>query len=700
MNLTLFDESYNPKNTEDKIYKMWEKSGFANPDNLPGKRNKKFSVMMAPPNITGSLHMGHALENISVDILVRMKRMKGFKTLWIPGIDHAGIATQNVVEKELRKENLTRRDLGREKFIGRVKDWKEKYGTVILEQLKKIGALPDWSRTRYTMDSDYSHAVLEAFNHYYKKGWIYRGERVINWCIRCATSISDLEINYVAEKAKLYFIKYGPFTLATVRPETKIGDTALAVNPSDLRYKKYVGEYLEIESIDNNVPFNQPAKAKKIKIKVVADQAVDQKFGTGIIKVTPAHDITDSEIAERHNLPSITIIDEHGRMNENAGLRYQGMKTAQAREHIVKDLEAIGLIEKIEDYEHNITRCDRCNSIIEPLPSKQWFLKMKELSKLAISSVKSKKTIIYPKRWEHVLIDRLKNERDWNISRQLWWGHTIPLDGETDVLDTWFSSALWPFATLGWPENTKDLKTYYPTDYITSAREILNIWIAKMIFSGLEFTKKTPFKVAHIHATMLTKDGKRMSKSLGTGIDPLILVNTYGADALRFGLIYQNLGNQDIRFSEDPMLTGKKFCNKIWNASRFVLNAQNGISNFKFLISKQSQNSKPQTEADRKILNSLKKTVKEVDNLMEKYEFGKALHALYDFFWHDFCDTYIEKSKEQVSDTRFAVKTRNILLNVLSDSLKMLHPFLPFITEEIWGVYNEKKLLMVENWPK
>lgn len=714
-----FDSPYNPKETEDRIYNLWEKSGFFNPDKLPKKRTKKFSVMMAPPNITGSLHMGHVLENTEVDILVRMKRMQGFKTLWLPGIDHAGIATQNVVEKELRKQGIRRQDLGREKFVEKVKEWKEKYGTIILDQLKKLGVSPDWSRIRYTMDPDYSDAVMETFKHYYKKGRIYRGERVINWCVSCATSISDLEVNYAPEKTKLYFIKYGPFTLATTRPETKLGDTALAVHPSDLRYKKYVGKNLEIESIDSDLPISQPAKTKKIKIKVVADLAVDPKFGTGIIKVTPAHDITDFEIAERHNLSSITIIDEHGRMNENAGLRYQGMKTAGAREQIVKDLETIGLIEKIEDYEHNIARCDRCNSILEPLPSKQWFLKMKELAKLAIEAVKNKEIIIYPKKWKKVLSDRIKNERDWNISRQLWWGHRIPVwfhepkcvpkighESEIvkckefvvslkepycefcnakfvqspDVLDTWFSSALWPFATLGWPKNTKDLKTYYPTDFITSAREILNIWILKMIFSGIEFMGKTPFKTAYIHATILTKDGIRMSKSLGTGVDPLILIEKYGADAIRFGIIYQNLGNQDIRFSEDTMITGKKFANKIWNATRFVLqNVDLKIQNTKL------------TEADKKILNGLKKTTAEVSSLIEKYEFGHALHKLYDFFWHEYADIYIEVSKKQMN--------REILLKVHTDLLKLLHPFLPFITEEIWSSFNKKNLLLIENWP-
>lgn len=696
-----FNSAYEPKKTEEKIYKLWMESGYFNPDNLPKRRTlntKHFSVMMAPPNITGSLHLGHALENISTDILIRYKRMKGFKTLWLPGIDHAGIAAQNVVEKELRKEGLRRQDLGREKFEQRVKEWKEKYGTVILEQFKKLGVSPDWSRARYTMDPDYSKAVLEAFKHYHKKGWIYRGERVINWCVRCGTSISDLEVNYLPETTKLYFIKYGPLTLATTRPETKIGDTALAVHPSDLRYKKYVGAYLEIESIDNNLPLNQEAKVKKIKIRVVSDHAVDPKFGTGIVKVTPAHDITDFEIAERHNLPSVTIIDARGRMNENAGLRYLGMKTGEAREQIVKDLKAIGLIEKVEDYEHNIARCGRCDSTVEPLPSKQWFLKMKELAKIALDAVKKKETIIYPKKWEKNLIDRLKNEKDWNISRQLWWGHKIPIKGETDVLDTWFSSALWPFAALGWPDKTKGLKTYYPTDYITSARDILNIWIAKMIFSGSEFTGKSPFKIVQIHATILTKEGKRMSKSLGTGVDPLLLIDKYGADALRFGLTYQNLGGQDIRFNEDPVLTGKKFCNKIWNATRFVLMNKPWPINTD-LVRRLTQKNKNLTAADKKIINGLKEIKLEICNLIEKYEFGKALHNLYDFFWHEYADVYIETAKNQMADEKLKISTKNILLKIHLDLLKLLHPFLPFITEEIWSAFNKKNLLLIEDWP-
>src|SRR3989344_6901898 len=542
-------KAYDPKQTEGRIYKLWEESGFFNPEKLPGDRKEKFVTCIAPPNITGELHMGHALELGMQDIIVRMRRMQGYKTLWVPGIDHAGIGAQNVVEKQLKKEGLTRHDLGREKFEQRVQDWKEKYGTAILDQFKKLGISVDWSRTRYTRDEEYEKAVAVAFNDYHKKGWIYKGYRVINWCPRCGTGISDLEVNYVPEKGKLYYIKYGPFTLATARPETKLGDTALAVHPDDSRYKEYIGQDLEIETVDNKISADQSAQIKKIKIRVVADYSVDPNFGTGIIKVTPAHDLTDFEIGQRHNLPSVQIIDERGKMNANAGQRYEGLKTAEAREKISADLEALGLLQKTEEYEHNVGRCERCNSVIEPLPSKQWFLKMKELAQLALKAVEEKRVQIIPERWIGPYKNWLENIRDWNISRQLWWGHKIPLEEEEDVLDTWFSSAIWPLATLGWPNaKAKDFQEYYPTDFITSDRGILFLWQVRMIFSGLELTGEVPFKDMYIHATVLTKDGKRMSKSLGTGVNPLELIEKYGTDALRFGLASQSTGLQDIRF--------------------------------------------------------------------------------------------------------------------------------------------------------
>jgi valyl-tRNA synthetase len=682
------EKNYNAREVEDAIYKRWEDSGFFNPDKLPGKRDKKFVATIAPPNITGELHIGHALEHTLQDIIIRMKRMQGYKVLWLPGTDHAGIGAQNKVEKQLAKEGTSRHKLGREKFLERMWAWREKYGNIILDQFKKLGLSVDWSRTAFTMDAGYQKAVETAFHEYHKKGWIYQGERVINWCPRCATSISDLEVNYVPEKGKLYFIKYGPFTLATARPETKLGDTALAVYPSDARYKKYIGQDLEIESVDNSIPADQPAQSKKISIKVVGDISVDKEFGTGIIKVTPAHDLTDYEIAQRHNLPLIQIIDERGKMNEKAGIRYVGLKTAQAREQIVKDLEAIGLMEKIEDYEHNVGRCDRCDSVIEPLPSKQWFLKMAELAKLAIEALDNKEVVLHSPKWEKSLRHWFTNIRDWNISRQLWWGHKIPIDGEEDVLDTWFSSALWPFAVMGWPDKTKDLAEYYPTNLITSDRGILFLWQARMIFSGKFFTGQAPFKDVYIHATVLTKDGKRMSKSLGTGIDPLIIIEKYGADALRFGLAYQTTELQDMRFGEDAIMMGKKFANKFWNISRYVLMKTGDIE-----FNDHEPGSHP-------IIMKAQETATLVTKNIEQFKFGEAAHILYDFIWHDLADKYLEGTKDKNDQ-----ETKETLAYVLTTSLKLLHPFMPFITEEIYSKLppsageSDKQLLMVEKWP-
>lgn len=679
---------YNPKEVEDKIYRLWEESGYFNPDKLPGKRSEKFVAAIAPPNITGELHIGHALENTLEDILVRMKRMQGFRVLYLPGTDHAGIAAQTKVEKQLTREGTSRHELGLEKFLERMRAWKEKYGGIILDQFKKMGLSLDWSRLEFTMNPGYQKAVETAFHKYREKGWIYQGERVINWCIRCATSISDLEVNYVPEKTKLYYITYGPFTLATTRPETKLGDTALAVHPDDPKYKDYIDKELKIESVDNSVLPSEHPQKKQISLKVITDSAVDPSFGTGIIKVTPAHDLTDFEIGQRHGLTSIKIIDERGKMNENAGARYQGMKVSQAREQIVKDLTELGLISKVENYDHNIGRCDRCDSIIEPLPSKQWFLKMGELSRLALEAINNKEITINPSRWKDQLIHWLENVRDWNISRQLWWGHKIPIEGENDVLDTWFSSALWPFAVLGWPENTEDLKNFYPTQFITSDRGILYLWQARMIFSGKFFTGKTPFLNLYIHATVLTKDGKRMSKSLGTGIDPLQMIEKYGADALRFGLAYQTTELQDMRFGEDTILMGKKFANKLWNIARFTLSK---IGPDYFLESPE----------DLKIKNKWTGLAREVSasatENIKNYRFGEAGHLIYRFVWNEFADKFIEESK-----TKNDKETRDTLIYLLIISLKLLHPFMPFITEEIWShlPIKDKKLLMVETWPK
>jgi valyl-tRNA synthetase len=709
-------KAYNPKETEEKIYKLWMEAGFFTPENLPGKRKEKFVTCIAPPNITGELHMGHALELTLQDIIVRMKRMQGYKTLWLPGTDHAGIAAQNAVEKQLAKEGLDRHKLGREKFLERMWEWKEKYGNTILNQFKKLGLSLDWSRTRFTMDSEYQKAVEEAFKHYHQKSWIYQGERVINWCVRCSTSISDLEVNYVPEKTKLYYLKYGPFILATTRPETKLGDTALAVHPDDKRYQKYAGKELEIESVDNSIPSDQPPKKKKIKIKVVADQAVDPNFGTGIVKVTPAHDVTDFEIGQRHKLPSVKIIDEDGRMNKNAGIRYQGTKTVQARQKITEDLQELGLVEKIEDYEHNLARCDRCNSVIEPLPSKQWFLKMDKLAKLALGALEKGEIRIIPERWNEPYKNWLKNIRDWNISRQLWWGHKIPIEGEKDVLDTWFSSALWPFATLGWPsacaKNQKhckplkgsDLEQYYPTDFITSDRGILFLWQVRMVFSGKEFTGKTPFREIFIHPTILTKDGRRMSKSLGTGINPLDLIEKYGADALRFGLAYQTTDLQDIRFSEDVIAMGRKFANKFWNIARFTLMK---IGDEKIELKTNKEIIKNTVKSDKqsaKFAKELQEKITYAVKCLKNYRFHEAAHTIYQFIWHELADKYIEYSKNKNDK-----QTKEVLWYALISCLKLLHPFMPFITEEIYSRLPSgapknhstgRKMLMVEEWPR
>ncbi|MFH1990562.1 MAG: valine--tRNA ligase [Patescibacteria group bacterium] len=719
-----FDSPYNPKETENKIYALWEKSGAFNPDKLKGAK-KPFTIAIPPPNVTGSLHMGHALNATIQDVLIRFKRMNGFKTLWVPGTDHAGIATQSVVEKKLKKEGKTRFDLGREKFVEEVWKWKKEYGDKIFSQLKQIGASCDWSRARFTMDKDYSDAVLEAFVQYHKLGWVYRGERVVNWCPRCRTSLSDLELEYKEEKTHLWYLKYPIenvkyIIVATTRPETMLGDTAVAVNPKDERYKELIGQKAILPLTNREIP-------------IIADRLIDIDFGTGAVKVTPAHSMVDWQIGQTHNLQIISVIDERGRMNTNAPETYRELKVEEARKKIVDDLTAIGLVEKIEDYTHSVPKCYRCDSTVELIPSKQWFVKMAELAKLAIEPVKNGKIKFYPKRREKIYLDWLKNTRDWCISRQIWWGHQFPVwfcdcDDENfivsvkkpekcpcgekcemkqseDVFDTWFSSALWPFAILGWPKKTKDLATYYPTDVLSTARDIINLWVARMVYSGLALVKKLPFKNVLIHATVITKGGQRMSKSLGTGIDPMELIEKYGADATRFGLAWQISDAQDMRFGEEDILAGKKFCNKIWNASRFVLlqTEKSQIPNPK------SQTNSKLTAADKKILLGLKKLKKDVEIAINKYELGKALHLLYEFFWHKYADIYIETAKKQLADEKLSrqagkANTQKVLFKVHTDLLKLLHPFLPFVTEEIWTTFGKlngsKKLLIIEPWPK
>jgi len=724
--------AYNPKEHESKIYKLWEKSGYFNPDNLPKQnsksKNKNYIVYMPLPNVTGTLHMGHTLNNTLQDILIRYYRLRGFKTLWLPGTDHAGIATQYVVEKELKKEGKNRWELGRKNFIKRVWEWKNKYGNIILNQLKKLGCSADWSRTRFTMEKNYSQDVLKAFIHYYQKGLIYRGLRTVNWCPRCATSLSELELEYENEKATLYYLKYGPLTLATVRPETKFGDTAIAVNPYDKRYKNYIGKTLEIDSLATEGELDKPALVK-IKLPIVADEVVDPKFGTGAVKVTPAHDITDFEISQRHNLPIKSVIDESGRMNKNAG-KYASLKTEEARKKIVEDLTITGLLIKEEPYEHRVAKCYRCGTIIEPLPSKQWFLKMDDLAKKAIAAVRQKKVKILPKNFEKPYFNWLENIRDWSISRQIWWGHQLPvwfcqkqnqnslndestkeqfivslkkpkncpfckncqMEQSNEVLDTWFSSALWPFAGL----SQKDLKKYYPGNTLITARDIINLWVARMIFSGLEFMKKVPFNKVFINGTILTKEGLRMSKSKGTGIDPIKYIEDYGADATRFAVIWQATG-QDIRWDETAVIAGRKFTNKIWNASRFVLINTNKSMKLDIKKIKQLKNL---TAADKKILKETTLVKKKVEKRIENFEFSKALREIYNFFWHKYCDIYLEKSKSQIADPNLKTNTQIILIYVLFESLKMLHPFMPFVTEAIYQKLplKNKKLLLIEKW--
>ena len=653
-------KAYNPAETEDRIYQLWQESGaFA-----PQGDGKPYTVMIAPPNITGSLHMGHALENTISDILVRYHRMKGFRTQWIPGVDHAGISAQSKVEKELQKQGIKKQDLGREAFVKKVEEWKEQYGHIILDQLKKLGFSMDWSKTAYTMDPDYQEAVKNAFLHYQKKGWIYKGKRIINWSIKDQTALSDLEIDYQEQKDTLYYLNYGPITVATTRPETMLGDTAVAVHPSDERYQNLIGTKITL-----------PITGREIVI--IADHAVEKEFATGAVKVTPAHDFLDFEIGERHSLEQIEVINKYGKIVD-AFPEFAGMKVIEARKAVTGKLQELGVIVKTEDYTHNVAYGERCQTVIEPLLSEQWFLKMDELAQKAIKAIDSDQVHYHPEKWRDVALTWLRNIRDWNISRQIWWGHPVPVEGEIDVLDTWFSSALWPMAAL--PQES------YPTQTITSARDIIHLWITRMIFSGLEFTGKVPFKNIIIHGTVLTKDGKRMSKSLGTGVDPLELIEKYGADATRFGLIYQSIGGQqDIKYGEEFILTGKKFANKLWNIARYIVSRS---TNFQAPNDEQIEN---------EIIIKTKKLSEEVNNQIQQYQFGEALHLLYHFIWHEYADKFIEDSKDKSDPETFVILHSSFFI-----LLKLLHPFMPFVTEHIWGImgyHAQNRLLMVEKWP-
>ncbi len=719
-----FPPQYDSRGIETGLYEFWEEKGyFSAAGHAEGR--KKYVVVISPPNVTGFLHMGHALNNTIQDVLVRWKRMEGLDVLWVPGTDHAGIATQNVVEKMLAGKNLDRKSLGREKFIEEVWKWKEQYGSRIIFQLKKLGASCDWSRERFTMDENLSRAVKEAFVHLYNKGLIYKGERIINRCCRCGTALSDEEVEYRDENSFLYYLKYpldagGFIEVATTRPETMLGDTAVAVNPSDERYKKALGKKVKLPFVDRLIP-------------VIADDAVEKEFGTGAVKVTPSHDPADFEIGRRHNLPFVTVMDGEGVMNENAGM-FKGMDRFRCREEIVKELEKAELLAKTEPYANRVGCCYRCASVVEPYLSSQWFVKMAPLAKPAIEAAEEDVLKFYPERWKKVYLNWLYNIRDWCISRQIWWGHRIPvwycnsckgaekgvfvstgepevcphcgsadIHQDPDVLDTWFSSWLWPFSVFGWPEKTKDLEAYYPTNTLSTAQEILFFWVARMVMAGYEFMGKEPFENVIIHGTVRDKTGRKMSKSLGNVIDPVKIIEDYGADSLRFSLISMTAAGQDVFLSPTFYVKGRNFMNKVWNASRFIISVteKSGAGKVEF---PESFDGLDFPEAW--ILSELDRMIASVTDSLESFRLNEALNSLYDFFWHTFCDWYLEISKvHQERDAEyFREKVVPVLFHVHLTVMKMLHPFIPFITEKIWQVFSEyctaeAESICVSRWP-
>ena len=700
--------NYSPKDIEKKQYDFWLSKNYFHAEPNPDK--EKYSITIPPPNVTGSLHIGHALCYSIHDVLIRWKRMMGFNTICIPGTDHAGIATQRKVEQKLAKEGKTKFDLGREKFLEEVWDWKNKYGGQIIHQFKTMGFSFDWERERFTMDEGYADAVLESFVRLYNKGYIYKGTRVINWCPRCGTAISDIEVEYKEQASHLWHFNYpledgaGYITVATTRPETMLGDTAVAVNPNDERYKNLVGKNVILPLVDRKIP-------------IIADEYVALDFGTGAVKITPAHDPNDFEMGIRHNLPQIVVISNDGSMSKECG-KYAGMDRYEARDAIVKDIEALGLLEKIEDYSHQVSTCSRCDTTIEPLLSQQWFCKMKELAAPAIDVVKTGKVNFYPKRYEKTYIEWLENVRDWCISRQLWWGHRIPVftcekcghqfasktktdkcpecDGnvtqETDVMDTWFSSALWPFATMGWPNKEELINAFYPTDVLITARDIIYLWVARMIFSSLEYLDSIPFKDVYIYATVQNEFGQRMSKSLGTGVDPLEIIDNYGADALRYSLLSQAGKTQDIRFSEKRVKIASNFANKVWNASKFVIMNLEGFD--------KNNKAKSLTIEDKWILSKLQKTIEEVNNNFTSYDMDDACKSIYEFIWNDYCDWYIELAKGRLK-TDDRENAQYVLWYVLDNILRMLHPIMPFMTEELWqNIPHDGDSIMVADFPQ
>ena len=707
---------YNPKDVEEKWYKFWEKKGYFHADEYD-ERRPSYSIVIPPPNVTGSLHMGHALNSTLQDILCRWKRMEGYNVLWMPGTDHAGIATQTVVERELAKEGKTRWDLGREEFLKRVWEWKEKYGNYIVEQLKRLGCSCDWDRLRFTMDEGFSRAVREVFVSLYEEGLIYKGEYIVNWCPRCHTALSDLEVEYKEEQGFLWYIKYpladgeGYITVATTRPETMLGDTAVAVNPNDERYKSLIGKKVVLPIVEREIP-------------IIGDEYVDPEFGTGALKITPAHDPYDFEIGKKHGLDIVCVMNPDGTMNENAG-PYKGIDRYQARKKIVAELESRGLLERVEPYTHSVGHCYRCDTVIEPYVSTQWFVKTKPLAEPAIKAVEEGKTRIIPERWTKVYFEWMRNIKDWCISRQIWWGHRIPawycdncgrtivsreditqcpeckssnIRQDEDVLDTWFSSALWPFGTMGWPEKTKLLEKFYPTSCLVTGFDILFFWVARMMMMGLKFMKDVPFYHVYIHALIRDEKGQKMSKTRGNVIDPVEMMEKYGTDALRFTLAILAAQGRDIRLSEKKIESYRNFVNKIWNAARFVFMNLEGYERLDF-------SSEVLTLADRWILSRLNKTISDVLSALESYEFDKYASSLYNFTWHELCDWYIEMSKDALygGDIKRRLVVQNIIVHIFDVLMRLLHPVMPFITEEVWQnlpISSDSESIMVSQFPK
>lgn len=705
------EKNYNPAEIESRLYEKWENKKYFHAE--VDRSKKPFTIVMPPPNITGQLHMGHALDNTLQDILIRFKRMQGYSALWVPGTDHASIATEAKVVEKIAKEGLTKESLGREKFLDRVWDWKKEYGGRIVKQLKKIGSSADWDRERFTMDEGCNKAVKEVFVNLYNKGLIYRGERIINWCPCCLTSISDAEVEYEDQAGSFWHLRYplsdgsGYIEMATTRPETMLGDTAVAVNPNDERYKDYVGKTVILPIVHREIP-------------IIADEYVDMEFGTGVVKITPAHDPNDFEVGLRHHLPVINVLTEDAKIVDEYE-KYAGLDRYEARKAIVADLEAEGALVKIEPHDHNVGTCYRCHTTVEPRVSKQWFVKMEELAGPAIEAVKSGKTRFVPEHFDKTYYHWLENIKDWCISRQLWWGHRIPafycdccnevvvtkenkavcpkcgkeMRQDPDTLDTWFSSALWPFSTLGWPDKTEELDYFYPTSTLVTGYDIIFFWVIRMMFSGIEHTGKAPFNTILIHGLVRDSQGRKMSKSLGNGIDPLEVIDKYGADALRLTLITGNAPGNDMRFYWERVESSRNFANKVWNASRFIMMNLDKAEVRDVDVTEL-------TDADKWILSKVNTLAKDVTDNMENYDLGVAVQKIYDFIWEEFCDWYIEMVKPRLWNDDDTTKAAALytLKTVLINSLKLLHPYMPFITEEIFCNLSDEESIMISKWPE